>query len=52
MSTKKFKLYNKSSERLLDMIFPKSFGEDFYELRGVTFEANKGDIIGFVGVNR
>lgn len=49
--TKKFKLYNKPSERILDMISPKSYGEDFYGLRNVSFEAEKGDIIGFVGVN-
>lgn len=49
--TKKFKLYNKSSERILDILTPKSFGEDFYGLRNVSFEADKGDIIGFVGVN-
>jgi teichoic acid transport system ATP-binding protein len=49
--TKKFKLYNKPSERILDMVSPKSYGEDFYGLRNVSFEAEKGDIIGFVGVN-
>lgn len=49
--TKKYKLYNKQSERILDMITPKSFGEDFYGLRNVSFEAEQGDIIGFVGVN-
>ncbi|GLI85724.1 hypothetical protein ANABIO32_34730 [Rossellomorea marisflavi] len=49
--TKKYKLYNKQSERILDMITPKSFGEDFYGLRNVSFEAEEGDIIGFVGVN-
>jgi teichoic acid transport system ATP-binding protein len=49
--TKKYKLYNKQSERILDMITPKSFGEDFYGLRNVSFEAEQGDIIGLVGVN-
>ncbi|WP_079514321.1 teichoic acids export ABC transporter ATP-binding subunit TagH [Rossellomorea marisflavi] len=49
--TKKYKLYSKQSERILDMITPKSFGEDFYGLRNISFEADKGDIIGFVGVN-
>jgi teichoic acid transport system ATP-binding protein len=49
--SKKYKLYNKSSERILDLISPKSYGEDFYGLRNVSFEANEGDIIGFVGVN-
>ncbi|SDI29289.1 teichoic acids export ABC transporter ATP-binding subunit TagH [Alteribacillus bidgolensis] len=49
--TKKFKLYNTQSERLKDLLLPKSFGEEFYALRDVSFEAEKGDIIGLVGVN-
>ncbi|KAF0819024.1 Teichoic acid export ATP-binding protein TagH [Bacillus sp. ZZV12-4809] len=49
--TKKYKLYTKTSERLLDILLPKSYGEDFYALRDVSFEAEKGDIVGFVGVN-
>lgn len=50
--TKKYKLYNDSKERLLDLILPfKTYGDDFYALTNVSFEADKGDIIGFVGVN-
>lgn len=50
--TKKYKLYNKNSEKLLDLLFPnKEYGEAYYALRNVSFEAEKGDIIGFVGVN-
>ncbi|SDH73435.1 teichoic acid transport system ATP-binding protein [Alteribacillus persepolensis] len=49
--TKKFKLYHNQSERLKDLLLPKSFGEEFYALRDVSFEAEKGDIIGLVGVN-
>ena len=49
--TKKYKLYNKNSERLLDLFLPKEYGEDYFALRNVSFEAEKGDIIGFVGVN-
>lgn len=50
--TKKYKLYNKNSEKLLDVIFPKrDYGEQYYALRNVSFEAEKGDVIGFVGVN-
>jgi teichoic acid transport system ATP-binding protein len=48
---KKYKLYKNSKERLFDLLTPKSYGEDFYALNGVDFEAEKGDIIGFVGVN-
>src|SRR5699024_12188655 len=49
--TKKYKLYTNPKERLLDLITPKSYGEDFYALADVNFEAYKGDAIGFIGVN-
>lgn len=48
---KKYKLYSKRSERVLDIILPKSYGEDFYALRDVSFEVEKGDVVGFLGVN-
>jgi|SRR5690606_9629774 len=49
--TKKYKLYNGMKERLLDLITPKSYGEDFFALNEVNFEVEKGDIVGFVGIN-
>lgn len=49
--TKKYKLYSNDRERILDLIFPKSYGEDFYALADVSFEADKGDSVGFVGMN-
>lgn len=49
--TKRYKLYKKTSEKLLDIILPKGYGEDFYALRDVSFEAQKGDVIGVIGVN-
>lgn len=49
--TKKYKLYSNTKERLLDLITPRDYGEDFYALQNVNFEANKGDIVGFIGVN-
>ncbi|MFD1706500.1 teichoic acids export ABC transporter ATP-binding subunit TagH [Siminovitchia sediminis] len=48
---KKYKLYSDNKERILDLLMPKSYGEDFYALAGVSFEAEKGDVIGFVGTN-
>lgn len=48
---KKYKLYKNNRERLLDVLLPKNFGEDFYALRDVSFTAEEGDIIGLVGVN-
>nr|WP_308215488.1 ABC transporter ATP-binding protein [Sinobaca sp. H24] len=49
--TKKYKIYESQSERLKDMLLPKGYGEEFYALRNVSFEAEKGDIIGLLGVN-
>ncbi|EOR21371.1 teichoic acids export ABC transporter ATP-binding subunit TagH [Cytobacillus oceanisediminis] len=49
--TKRYKLYNNKSEKLKDVFFPKDYGEPFYALRNVSFEADHGDVIGFVGVN-
>src|SRR5699024_2140339 len=48
---KKYKLYNGTRERILDLVSSKSFGEDFYALNGVDFEAEKGDVVGFIGIN-
>jgi teichoic acid transport system ATP-binding protein len=49
--TKKYKLYSGQKERLLDLILPKNFGEDFFALKNVSFEAEVGDVIGFIGIN-
>ena len=49
--TKRYKLYNGMKERLLDLITPKSFGDDFYALTNVNFEAYNGDVVGFIGIN-
>ncbi|WP_106498472.1 teichoic acids export ABC transporter ATP-binding subunit TagH [Lentibacillus sp. Marseille-P4043] len=49
--TKKYKLYNGTKERILDLITPKSYGEEFYALTGVDFVAEKGDVVGFIGIN-
>src|SRR5699024_7263639 len=49
--TKKYKLYKNNKERILDLVMPKSYGQDFYALANVSFEAHKGDIVGFIGTN-
>ena len=49
--SKKYKLYSTNSERIKDLILPKSYGKDFWALRNVNFEANNGDVVGFIGIN-
>ncbi|MHA6250853.1 teichoic acids export ABC transporter ATP-binding subunit TagH [Oceanobacillus sp. CAU 1775] len=49
--SKKYRLFTGSKERILDLIFPNRIGEEFFALKDVDFEAEKGDIIGFVGTN-
>ncbi len=49
--SKKYKLYKNSTERIKDLMLPKSYGEDFWALRNINFEAEKGDVVGFVGIN-
>jgi teichoic acid transport system ATP-binding protein len=49
--TKKYKHYSNNKERILDLITPKDYGEDFFALVDVNFEAEKGDVVGFLGIN-
>src|SRR5699024_6510378 len=34
-----------------DLLTPKEYGEEFYALAGVDFEADQGEVIGFIGIN-
>lgn len=49
--TKKYKMYTNTSQKLLDIIIPDGYGEDFYALQNINFTANDGDVIGIIGVN-
>lgn len=48
---KKYKMHKSPKEKLLDIILPGGYGEDFYALQDISFTANQGDVIGLVGVN-
>jgi teichoic acid transport system ATP-binding protein len=48
---KKYKMHKSPKEKLLDVILPRGYGEDFYALQDISFTANQGDVIGLVGVN-
>ncbi|TGA99211.1 teichoic acids export ABC transporter ATP-binding subunit TagH [Sporolactobacillus shoreae] len=49
--TKKYKMFNSNSDKILDLILPKGYGKSFYALQDVSFDANKGDVVGIIGVN-
>lgn len=49
--TKKYKLYSSTKERILDLVTPRNYGENFYALTNVDFEAKHSEVIGFVGIN-
>ncbi|MFB9860240.1 teichoic acids export ABC transporter ATP-binding subunit TagH [Salinicoccus siamensis] len=48
---KHYKLYENQKERILDLVSPRSHGEVFHALRGIDFEAEDGDVVGFIGIN-
>lgn len=48
---KKYKMHTKPTEKLLDLILPGGYGEDFYALQDISFTAKQGDVVGLVGVN-
>lgn len=49
--SKKYKMYRSNSEKILDIILPGGYGDDFYALQNISFEASNGDVIGVIGVN-
>lgn len=49
--TKAYKMHTKPSQKLLDLLLPGGFGEDFLALRDVSLTANPGEVIGLIGVN-
>lgn len=49
--TKKYKMYNKPSDKLKDLFFRSGDGEYHYALNNVSFEVPEGEIVGIVGLN-
>lgn len=49
--TKKYKLYNKSSDKIKDLFFRSEDGEYHYALNNISFEVPEGEIVGIVGLN-
>lgn len=49
--SKEYKMFTKNSEKILDLILPGGYGQSFYALQDISFDANKGDVVGIIGVN-
>ncbi|PXV91457.1 teichoic acid transport system ATP-binding protein [Lachnotalea glycerini] len=51
--TKIYKLYNKSIDRLKEVVHPfhKQYNEPFYALNDISFEIEKGETVGIIGTN-
>lgn len=49
--SKEYKLFRSTKERILDLVTHRNFGHSFWALKNVSFEAEEGDVIAFVGIN-
>ncbi|QWG47491.1 teichoic acids export ABC transporter ATP-binding subunit TagH [Bacillus mycoides] len=49
--TKKYKMYNKPSDKLKDLFFRNTNGEYHYALNNISFEVAEGEIVGIIGLN-
>ena len=51
--TKVYKLYEKQSDRLKEVLSPfrKSYHKDFYALKDISLNVEKGEALGIIGVN-
>jgi teichoic acid transport system ATP-binding protein len=49
--SKKYTLYRKQSDKLLDALFLKKSSKDFYALKNISFEVYEGETIGVIGMN-
>jgi len=51
--SKKYRLYKSPSDRFKEAFHPfrKKYHKDFFALKNISFEVNKGDVIGIIGKN-
>lgn len=49
--SKSYNLYNKQSDKILEMFSSKKKNEDFQAIKNVSFSIYEGDVIGIVGLN-
>ena len=49
--SKKYKLYDKNSDKLMDLFSLNKKAKEFYALRNLSFEVYEGETIGVIGIN-
>lgn len=49
--SKGYKMYSSPKQKLLDLILPKGAGKTFYALKDISFNVEKGDVVGLLGLN-
>jgi lipopolysaccharide transport system ATP-binding protein len=49
--SKKFSLYNSPADRLKEILFKKSFHDEYQALKNISFSINKGETLGIIGEN-
>lgn len=52
--SKRYHIYDRPQDRLKEMLFTrfgKRYGRDFWALRDISFDVNKGEVVGIIGRN-
>ena len=49
--SKAYTMYNSSFDRIKDVFRFNNRPEEFYALRNISFEVEKGDVVGLLGMN-
>jgi len=49
--SKVYKMYGRQSDKLKDLVLPGGYGKEFYALKKLSFNVEKGDCVGLIGLN-
>lgn len=49
--SKIYKMYDKPSDKVKDLLLPSGYGREFYALKKLSFSVEKGDCVGLIGLN-